>query len=220
MPARQRAEEVLPMLPSFRLGAAALAITAIAALQACTIAPAGAATSSTAPSPSESTPPTAAAPSPSPAGPPAPTLTFESARYGLSIKYPEGWKTTPGRIAWTKTGNDYPEPLGDLIEDPSHKFLWVKLASTPIGTTPFDTWAEKVLEVHGCTWVPMYVTIDGVQGLVDGQCNAAVVATAGRGYLISAHLCPCELGDITQWNAWFGKLLTTVTLRPELAVDK
>jgi hypothetical protein len=164
--------------------------------------------------------PAEAAPSPTPGGPPAPTQVFASTKYGLSIKYPAGWKATPGRTAWTNSGGEYREPLGDLIEDPTHEFLWVKLASTQIGATPFKDWAEKVLEVHGCTWVPMYVTIDGTTGLIDGQCNAAVVARGGRGYLISAHLCPCELGDITVWNKWFGNLLTTIKLQPELAVDK
>jgi hypothetical protein len=204
------------------LGAAALVIAFIAAVAVLQhpANPAGTSVNASVPPPTASPVAATAAPTPAPAGPPVPTELFTSTRYGMSIKYPDGWKTTPGRIAWTMPARDYLEPLGDLIEDPTHEFLWLKLASTPIGTESFDAWAKRVLAGHGCEWVPMNVTIDGVQGLVDGQCHAAVAAARGRGYLISAHLCPCELGDITAWNAWFSNLLSTVKLEPETAADQ
>jgi hypothetical protein len=63
------------------------------------------------------------------------------------------------------------------------------------------------------------VTIDGVKGLANDSCHTALVATGGRGYLIGAHLCPCELAEPWEWDGWFDNLLTTVRLEPDKAVD-
>src|SRR5262249_44468031 len=113
----------------------------------------------------------------------------------------------------------YREPLGDYIEDPTHEFLWLKLASTPLGDASFADWAASVFAGHGCTGY-LDVEIDGFAGKVNGTCSTALVASGGRGYFIGAHFCPCELGSVAAWNRWFSVVLTTVRLEPDNAIDR
>lgn len=164
--------------------------------------------------------PTRSAPTPRPtiAAPPALTRVFTSGIYGVSASYPDGWEATPGKLAWTMKPGTYAEPMGDLIVDPTHDFLWLKLASMPLGDQPFQKWANGYLTGRECIGA-RYVDIDGVRGLYDDQCSVVLVATGGRGYLIGAHFCGCELGSVSQWRQWFSDVLKTVHLEPAAAVD-
>jgi hypothetical protein len=206
------------------LGAAALTLVAVAAvvvLQHSATRPARSAANPTEPASVASSSPTSSELAPAStvaASPPALTQAFRSATYGLSIRYPAGWKATAGHSLWTLDSGEYREPLGDLVEDPTHEFLWLKLASQPLGSMPFDEWSATVFAGHGCEGFPLPLEVDGVKGLIDGACHTALVASKGRGYLIAAHLCPCELGSLEQWGAWFNGVVAAVQLEPDRAV--
>lgn len=214
------------MSANAKLSAAALATTlALGAIVMTQLGPRSSANSASSssqptstPGPSQMDPVVTVTATPKPAGPPALTRRFTSGIYGLSVAYPEAWKATAGTYPWTMDGGVYRVPLGDLIEDPTHRFLWVKLASLRLGDMAFDQWAKSVFEGHECTSGPRPFVIDGIDGLLDDICLTALVESGGRGYLIGAHVCPCEIGSLSDWRTWFIEMLGTVELAPEDAV--
>jgi hypothetical protein len=213
-----------PMSMNRTLGVAALALAAIAAVavqQHGSTIPARSTANRSQPA-SPATTPTGSVSAPAStetsSSPPALTAVFASDIYGLSIEYPAGWKASASRTPWTMPGGEYRVPLGDLIEDPTHEFLWLKLASIPLGKTPFDEWSATVFAGHECQGVPVRLLVDGVEGRIDRSCHTALVPSAGRGYFISAHLCPCELGSLQEWGTWFDEVVATVQLEPERAI--
>jgi hypothetical protein len=206
-----------PMPKYARLGAAAVALVAVLAVAFWQLNSFGVGHATSTPTPSPST-----QASQSPAGYTVPPLTqtFTSTIYGLSISYPQGWKASAGTTPWTFDAGAYREPLGDLIEDPARENLFLKLASQPLGGTAFDQWAATVLAGRGCTGAASSIVIGGANGLVNGSCYTAVVASGDRGYLIGAHW-NADLPELRSvgWVGWFQDVLATVHLDPAKAVD-
>jgi hypothetical protein len=179
---------------------------------------------SPAPSPSPSLSPSPSATT-APSLPPPLTETFTSSVHGISIAYPAGWGTSPATAPWTTT--DWPlfrDPAGDYVYDESlTDHLFILLASQPLAGETGD-WAADILAQEDCGETEP-VTIDGASGLI-GDCGAAAVRVGDRnyendrGYLVALHRSADRpwIRDLYD-RAWFERLLATVDLRPEDAVD-
>jgi hypothetical protein len=110
----------------------------------------------------------------------------------------------------------------DVMYDPvQNEGLFLFVVSQPIGDSTPEDWvaarmAEPVPE-QGCA-TPEPITVDGATGLIGaGDCDLAVVTTAGRGYEIFFY--NDHAFDALYDRAWFEEVLATIQLQPEDAVD-
>ena len=165
-----------------------------------------------------------ASPEPSPSPPPPLTQSFTSTQHGISVSYPEGWTAQAATGLWT--GSTFPlefgQPHADWLSDPILGYnLFLTLASQPIGdSTPQDWAAERFAGEEGCTATEP-IAVDGATGLIGaGECDVAVVTTAGRGYWIQLYTSGDDPLAVAPYDrAWFEEVLATVQLSPEDAVD-
>jgi hypothetical protein len=196
-----------------RLSVAAVAIIAIAAAGC---ASGQVATPSPEPSPSATSQPT-----PSPTSAPPLTQTFTSTLYGISLSYPEGWTSQAATEPWTGTQANFGEPPADFLYDPAlTDHLFLSIASRPIGDSTPDEWVAQEMTLYECTESES-ITVDGATGLIGAaDCNVAAVTGDGRGYVVALYTSGDEAWlSPTFDRAWFEKLLATVQLYPEDAVD-
>jgi len=170
--------------------------------------------------------PSVAAPSPSPAAAPPLTETFTSERHGITISYPTGWVTRPATEPWTEPWTtsfpDFASAAGDVLHDPVREAnLWIAVASQPLGDSTPDEWAAgKLAFDDGCT-ASEPIAVDGATGLIGADdCTRAAVTIAGRGYFFWLYTGGADPSLLAPYDsAWFKKVLATVQLRPEDAVD-
>jgi hypothetical protein len=163
-------------------------------------------------------------PTPSPASAPPLTQSFTSTLHGISMSYPEGWTAQAATEPWTDSTfplNFY-FPHADVLYDPTlTDNLFLTIASQPIGdSTPEDWAARQMASEEGCTATEP-IAVDGATGLIGaGDCDVAVVTTAGRGYWIQLYRSgDDELAVAPYDRAWFEEVLATVQLHPDDAVD-
>jgi hypothetical protein len=165
-------------------------------------------------------------PSPSqPVSPPPLNQSFTSTVHGVSVSYPEGWTARAATEPWTDRPGvpQFLHPGFDVLQDPIHNgdlFLWI--TSRPIGdSTPEDRVAATMAE-WGCTTTEP-IDVDGATGLIGatGCYELAAVTTAGRGYEIGLYHGSTgeRRAHPTYDRVWFEKVLATVQLHPEDAVD-
>ena len=170
------------------------------------------------PSPS----PSAAGPSPSPA--PPLTESFTSTQHGISLSYPEGWTAHAATGPWTDSTFPlaFREAHADFLYDPTLEAdLFLTFASQPIGdSTPEDWMVAQMASDEGCSATDP-IAVNGATGLIGaGDCNVAVVTTAGRGYWIQLYTSGDDPLAVAAYDrAWFQEVLATVQLHPEDAVD-
>jgi len=164
-------------------------------------------------------------PSPSPAPSPPPlTQSFASTQHGISVSYPEGWTVEAATGPWTDSTFSlaFGEPHADFLYDPILRSdLFLTIASQPIGdSTPEDWVAGQMASDEGCPATEP-IAVDGATGVIGaGDCDVAVVTTAGRGYRIQLYTSgDDELAVAPYDRAWFEEVLATVQLLPEDAVD-
>ena len=166
-------------------------------------------------------------PSPSPAASAPPlTQSFTSTLHGFSVSYPEGWTAQAATEPWTASTFplSFGEPHADWLHDPIlESDLFLTIASQPIGdSTPEDWVAAQMASDEGCTATEP-IAVDGAPGLIgdgDGDCDVAVVTTAGRGYWIQLYTSGDDPLAVAAYDrAWFEELLATVQLLPEDAAD-
>jgi hypothetical protein len=184
--------------------------------------------SSPSPAPASPAPPsqppasalTQPSPDASPSVAPALTETFTSPTHGLSVSYPAGWVTRPATERWTTGGPNFDEATGDMVYDPAlTDHLFIALASQPIGTKTGDQWIAERRALAECA-ATNPVTVDGAAGAGCRDGNVAFVTTGGRGYQILLYTSGDEGWlDSVYDRAWFEKILATVKLNPEAAVD-
>jgi hypothetical protein len=185
------------------------------------------------PSPSPTIAPTAAStaspepisePPRSPAAAPPLTQSFTSTLHGISLSYPEGWTARAATEPWTDSTFplNFEMPHADFLYDPTlTSNLFLTIASQPIGdSTPEDWVAEQMASDEGCT-ATAPIAVDGATGLIGaGDCDVAVVTTAGRGYWIQLYTSDDDPAAVAAYDrAWFEEVLATVQLQPEDAVD-
>jgi hypothetical protein len=199
------------------LAAAAVVVIAIIAINLLPGSPAPGGEPSALPSVS----PSASAPTPS--SNPAPPLTqsFTSTLHGISLSYPEGWTAQAATRPWTDSTFplEFGAPHADFLYDPTlTSDLFLTIASQPIGDSTPEAWAAaQMASGEGCTATGP-ITVDGATGLIgDGECNVAVVTTAGRGYWIQLYASGDEL--FVYDRAWFEEVLAMVQLHPKEAID-
>lgn len=198
------------------LGAAAVAIVAIAMWQL-TAAPGPGQPTAT---PTAPVPSIVATPAATPYAAPALSKVFTSGIYGLTVSYPEGWSVLAGTTPWTTTDPYiFQVPQGDFLYDPARDNLYIKIASQPLDGISFGAWSAAVMAGMGCTGSEA-VVIDGAQGLINANCYVAVAPSGGRGYLIVGHW-DYNLQELRRidWAGWFRGVVASVQLHPEDAVD-
>lgn len=167
-----------------------------------------------------------ASPSPSPSGSPDPSAppplssTFTSTINGISISYPDGWATQAANEPWTGGGINFREPQADVIYDgrlEDHLFLLI--ASRPLGAQSPEAWIDSIRDDPdgGCA-DPETLAVDGADARLCP--NYTYTAAGGRAYMIRLYTSGDE-GWIERYydTAWFRRVLETVQLRPEDAVD-
>jgi hypothetical protein len=149
--------------------------------------------------------------------PPALTETFTSNLNGISISYPAGWTSQPATEPWTIQSWNFGDPSGDYIYDPAlDADLFLVIHSGSLGTASTDQWVADHADFTECAPTEP-VTIDGVSGAMCDGTDVAVVTTAGRGYII--RLYTGDGAPLSYGRAWFEKILATVKLDPEAAVE-
>lgn len=190
----------------------------------------------TTPSRSSPSPSTLPTPSPEPVAQPPSTFTerFDSPLNGLSISYPSGWQIRRATETWTGGALDFDSPAADVIFDPAlGDGLYLVLASAPhtaagsAGILDTSVSLPEICRSEGEGGGAFYSgTIDGTHASVVARgCgtggagrHSARVATASRGYVIYLYLGP-ESPQATYDQDWFARILESVDLRPEDAVD-
>jgi hypothetical protein len=162
-------------------------------------------------------------PSPAPSAPPL-TQSFTSTLHGISVSYPEGWTAQAATGPWT--GSTFPleflQPHADWLYDPTlESDLFLTIASQAIGDSAPEDWiAEQMAGDEACTATES-IAVDGATGLIGaGECDVAVVTTAGRGFWIQLYTSGDDPLAVAPYDrAWFEEVLATVQLHPEDAVD-
>ncbi len=162
---------------------------------------------------------------PSPSTPPS-SATFVSTMNGISIDYPEGWRTRSATEPFTGMTLDFDTPGADVIFDPAlGDGLYLAVASHPYGSlAPDDWWAQSSewlcpegVDGAGGGW-----GVDGADttSVRCGSTKTFLVMTETRGYLIRLVVPSSEpaLAEIYDQD-WLLSVLGTVDLRPEEAVD-
>ncbi len=162
---------------------------------------------------------------PSPSTPPL-SSTFVSTMNGISMDYPEGWRTRSATEPFTGTTLDFDTSGADVIFDPMlGDGLYLAIASQRYGTGTSDDWWSQSSD---------WLCSDGVDGAgggwgIDGadtnyvRCGSTktfLLMTETRGYLIRLVVPGAEpaLAEIYDQD-WLLGVLGTVDLRPEEAVD-
>jgi hypothetical protein len=107
--------------------------------------------------------------------------------------------------------------LRDPVQD-DHLFL--DITSRPIGDATPEAWAAERLGGDDCAPAEPII-VDGANALIGvNDCDVVAVATASRGYLIELYTSNDDPGAVAPYDrAWFEKVLATVRLQPEDAVD-
>jgi hypothetical protein len=141
--------------------------------------------------------------------------------HGITLSYPDGWLTSAATLPWTSIAPPlFQDQVADHLYDGSlTDHLFLSLSSQPLAGRATAQWAQDLLAFDGC--IPTeQVTIDGAPGMIGDDCLTATVASDDRGYLIFLYLSQDnpEL-PATYDRAWFKKVLATVELHPEAAVD-
>jgi hypothetical protein len=149
--------------------------------------------------------------SPPPSGQPALTETFTSNVHGITVSYPAGWVPRAATQPWPAGEIVMQQSeFGDIIADGADENRFLALASQPRGDEAFDSWAARYLGIEDCDPAEP-VTVDGARGISGISCPLALVEAGGRGYLIWLY----GLDDLE----WFKKILATVQLHPDAAID-
>jgi hypothetical protein len=154
--------------------------------------------------------------------------TFTSRIHGIAIDHPSGWQTRPATEPWTGEPLDFDSPAADVIFDPGlGDRLYLVVASQPYGDVSRDAWREEVVDWL-CTprggaagsW-----TVDDADSFVitcGSTASAALVFTDTRGYVIRLVVSNASdepnLAGAYDWD-WHKKVLETVDLRPQEALD-
>jgi hypothetical protein len=94
------------------------------------------------------------------------------------------------------------------------------VASKPLEAADPDQWPADQLAAAGCA-IPLPLSVDGASGVIGADfsstdCSVAFVAAGGRGYQIRFY---GSTGGPGYDREWFDKVLATVQLAPEDAVD-
>lgn len=177
------------------------------------------ATPTSSPSPTATIRPTA-----TPVSAPPLTQTFTSTLDGISLSYPQGWKTRAATAPWTDRSFslDFNGHQADFMYDPVlESNLFLTVASQPIGdSTPADWMAAQMAGSEGCTSTSP-ITVDGADGLIGSDgCDVVVVSTAGRGYWIQLYTSDDDPAAVAPYDrAWFEEVLATVQLRARDAAN-
>lgn len=158
--------------------------------------------------------------------------TFTSAMNGISIDHPSAWQVRPAAKPWGgRIAFDAPDV--DIIFDPVFRQdLYLAVVSQPLSSTAPRAWVADHRDSPSlgvCSsgggggigegfqgnpaWFQHCAT--GVGSQIDGR--IVIVATATRGYVIYLHL--GTQVDPSYDEAWFDRVLETVDLRPEDAVN-
>jgi hypothetical protein len=170
------------------------------------------------PSPSPSTSPTVVA-SPDALYPPL-TGSLTSDMFGISLAYPAGWAATPAQVPWDSNIVSDCEPACiDEMAGSGDNNPYLRVVSEPLAGATGDEWMTEILSDpywgDTCPLTTEPITIDGVAGRIALHCpevvQNALVSAGGRGYLIIHY----GAADV----AWFKRVLATVQLNPEDAVD-
>ncbi len=137
------------------------------------------------------------------------------------MSYPEGWTAQAATEPWTDSTFplNFRAPQADSLYDSTTRDnLFLTIASQPIGDAAPEDWlVEQMASEEGCTPTEP-IAVDGATGLIGaGECNVAVVTTAGRGYWIQLYT--GGAAPATYDRAWFENVLATVQLHPADAVD-
>ena len=219
----------LPTMSTFaKVAIAAVVVIAIGAVGLSLLSPRSpsavgglpSASASPAASPSPLADPSPSA-SPDPSAPPPLSSTFTSTMHGISIAYPDGWRTTPATEAWDGVVWGYDTPQADVIYDPARNdHLFMNVASRPLGAESPKAWVEGITRNAdpGCTGSPETITIDGADARLCG--SLAYVAAGGRAYMLLLYTSGDEAWLERSYDtAWFKRVLDTVQLRPDDAVD-
>jgi hypothetical protein len=149
--------------------------------------------------------------SPPHSGQPALTETFTSNLHGITASYPAGWVPRAAIRPWPAGEIVMQESeFADIIADGADENRFLALASQPRGDEAFDSWAARYLGIEDCDPAEP-VTVGGARGISGISCPLALVEAGGRGYLIWLY----GLDDLE----WFKKILATVRLQPDAAID-
>ena len=184
----------------------------VVAVIALAVGCAPAATGAPTPTPAGSLAPTAAPPSVAAIASLALTETFSSTLHGISVSYPEGWVPRAATEPWPDGGIVQMEsPFGDVIEDGSSgDTAFLAVGSQPLAGMPLDEWVADYGPFTECG-SPEPVVVDGAPGVVGSDCPMALVAKGDRVFLSWLY----RIDD----PDWFAKILDTVKLDPEAALD-
>jgi len=170
--------------------------------------------------PAPTSPALSASPSAAPSSAPPLTETYTSAIHGISVDHPAGWTVVPATQPWTGGGGNFLDLTGDFIYDPVlNDHLFLSLRSAPLGDQGANPWIANQANATECaTTAP--TTVDGVGGAICSTETIAYVATTDRGYVIRLYRSRDEPWIETAFDrAWFERVLATVDLRPEAAVQ-
>jgi hypothetical protein len=217
----------------YALGAAAVVVAMVVGIQFFRPAePSGpAAVPSVQPSAIPSPTPTrtpSTAPSASPAASPPPlTQTFTSQFHGISVSYPEGWIVQAATEPWTDgthQANATDTFADDLYDPVLEDHLFLSFASQPLGDSTPDEWVAQQMGGACSDTEPISATepieVDGATGLIRDCDLMVAVTTASRGYWIILRASQDDPSAVAGYDrAWFDKVLATVQLQPEDAVD-
>lgn len=213
-----------PMSMYAKLGAATVAVVAVAAIAVWQLAPAptdpGTSPGTPSPGPTATRQPTVAPPSEPGAYVPAVlTETFTSDVHGITVSYPAGWTARAATEPWTTGGEPvFNDSAGDHLYDPRlGDSMILTLASQPLGDTSFDAWADPAGRIGDLCTETEPVVVDGADGV---RCGPIVlVSSGGRGYLILLRKSN-DLEELRAFDAtdWFTEVLATIQLEPEKAV--
>lgn len=161
-------------------------------------------------------------PSPDPSAPPPLSSTFTSMMHGYTISYPTGWATDPATEPWLPTSAlNFLSPIGDYLYDPVlNDHLFLGIASQALDGKGGDTWVTGFLtSPQGCgESASEPITVHGASGQACGSLVAFSVAD--RGYIVRLYTSGDEPWIARYYDApWFRRVLETMQLRPEDAVD-
>ena len=139
--------------------------------------------------------------------------------HGISVSYPSGWSVEPATVPWAAGVPGSVDGVRDIISDGAANESFVGLASQPLGGDTGEQWANGLLaDPDGFCQPPTEpITVAGVPGLL-AHCSAqgtngllALAWTQDRGYWIVLY----RIDN----RAWFDRVLATVELRPDDALD-
>jgi len=209
-----------PRMNSFaKLAIAAVAVIAVGLVGWNLLGPRTSSSVGGQPSPSPSVSPSPS-PTPDPSAPPPLSETFISSIHGITLSYPAGWETQAATEPWAGGEINFREPQGDVLYDRSltdHLFLLI--VSRPLGAQSPEAWIDSIRNdpEGGCT-DPETIAVDGADARL---CTSYTYTSAGgRAYMIRLYTSGDE-GWLERYydTAWFKRVLETVQLRPEDAVD-